>query len=348
MSFLKRLFGRSRPPARTPQRPTLPPADPDLERRLFALCKVEPGIELERCIRPAQFLSLAKKYRLPIGDSEAEARVALNFRTQDEFFEVQGLVRRVLRESEDLHLLVLDLLAEQAMQNIRWSEVHLHWPSYRSHGMEAESVAKAVNEAAADAERRHSVQLGWFLDLRAGDDAGATEEVLAWAEGDERVLGIHLVGEGPSVDLEDLAEQCDQRGLRRTALAESVTQARGFLERWQPHRMVLDGPAATSEILEMLEGRELGAVLRPVSDLRLGHHKTLAEHPLATFEDRPGLLLSTGGAPLFGTNLTREYVGLHRALGVGFEALRSLAAKGVRHSFLDPEIKAALEEEIGG
>lgn len=349
-NFFTRWFG-NRTLAPPSPRPAPPPADRGVEQFLFRLPKVEVGIELERCLRPAQFLSLAKKYDLGLAEeSEAEARRLLRFRDHSSFEEVESLIRRVLRNPEDLHLLTQDLLAEQAIQKIRHSEVHLHLAAHLAAGMDGEALRQALVEATQEGQRRHGVALRFLVCLRPEEGQRAAEQALEWIESDTDglVVGIHLasIKQAPSAPFLSLLETVGSRGLRRTGYAETAEAAQVLLAECSPERLTLAAPAATSEILAALASRHMGAILRPVEDLRLGICPGLESHPIAECHGQELISLATGGGPLFGTNLTREYVNLHRFLGVTTEELVSLARRGVRQSFLTDDGKLALEEEL--
>ena len=50
--------------------------------------------------------------------------------------------------------------------------------------------------------------------------------------------------------------------------------------------------------------------------------------------------------PLFATNLTREYLGLHRTFGYDKLQLARLALNGVRHAFLEESERSNLERRF--
>lgn len=332
-----------------------------MERLLFRLPKVEVGIELERCLRPAQFLSLAKKYKLGLADeSEAAARRMLHFRDRPSFERVERLIFRALRDPQDLHVLTLDLLAEQAIQNIRHSEVHLRLATHLAGGVDGEALYQALAEAARDGERRHGVAVRFLVSVRPEDGQGAAEQALEWAGThasgthasgthlSNLVIGLHLANGEQLPDPEFLAvlEAAAGRGLHRTAHAATPEAARTLLDDATPERLTLNAPAVTAEVLAALTSGGVGATLRPVEDLRFGLVPDLGSHPIATCHEHEAIALATGGAPLFGTNLTREYVNLQRFLGTTSEDLVALVRRGVRQSFLVEEKKRALEEKL--
>ena len=83
----------------------------------------------------------------------------------------------------------------------------------------------------------------------------------------------------------------------------------------------------------------------PTSNVCLGVFPDLASHSFDRLY-RSGVPVSVNSddGPLFSTDLTREYLALHRTFGYGPEELAGLAMAGLRQSFLPDEEKAGLEK----
>ena len=349
---LSRLFGRRK---KAPSRP-LVMADPAVESFLLRMPKVELQVQLECCLRPARVLSLAAKHQLGLPcESEADVRKLLRYKDVKQRHEVYGLLCRTLRDAEDVHLLALDFLAEQAMQNVRYSEVHVDVATLLGHGIDPEGLRQALSEAARDGERRHGIRMRLIASIvrQAGTDAA--DQVLDWAlaDPDGLVAGLGLGGREleTAESYGEHFERAAAAGLGRTARAGEEggsDEVRSVLDACRPERLgrggrVSEDPQLVAELAE----RRLPLLMCPGADQRSGLYADAKEHPFSALR-QAGVAASvhTDGGPFADTNLTREYVRLHLAFGLTPAELAELAVETVDAAFLPGDEKAALAEEM--
>src|SRR3972149_3312145 len=96
-----------------------------LEDFITAMPKVELHVHLEGAIEPATLLKLARRRGVPLPcDDEEGLRDWFRFRDFEHFVEIYLTCSKCLRDPEDFQIVVLDFLAEQARQNIVYSEGH--------------------------------------------------------------------------------------------------------------------------------------------------------------------------------------------------------------------------------
>jgi adenosine deaminase len=102
----------------------------------------------------------------------------------------------------------------------------------------------------------------------------------------------------------------------------------------------IDDPALMAE----LKQKQIPLEVCPSSNVALGIYPSIAEHPVKKLIDA-GLCvtINSDDPPLFGTNLTREYLHLHRTFGLSAAELAQLSWNGLRHAFLDGGERQALE-----
>ncbi len=105
----------------------------------------------------------------------------------------------------------------------------------------------------------------------------------------------------------------------------------------------LDDPGLVARLRES----QIPLEVCPTSNVCTWQVPDLAVHPLPRLLER-GLFvtLNSDDPPMFGTTLTQEYRRAAAVLGLGRAQLATLAADGVRASFLDSAAKRALIEEI--
>ena len=100
-------------------------------------------------------------------------------------------------------------------------------------------------------------------------------------------------------------------------------------------------------LVEELRDRGIPLEVCPSSNVCLGVFPDLASHSFDRLY-RSGVRVSVNSddGPLFDTDLTREYLALHRTFGYGPAELAGFALAGLRQSFLPEEEKAGLERRF--
>ncbi len=349
---LAKLFGGGKKAGPAP----LPAADPEVENFLLRIPKVELQVQLESCLRPARILSLAAKHGLDLPfRSEADVRKLLRFDSAEQRTKVYDLLCKTLRDAEDIHLLALDFLAEQAMQNVRYSEVHVDVFTHLRRGIDGEGLRQALAEAASEGQRRHGVRFRVIAAIVREAGVDAADQVVDWALGDAGglVAGIGLGGREsePAAPYRPHFERAAATGFGLTARAGEVDgpQAiRAVLADCRPARLGHGVRASEDqELLTDLASRRTPLLICPSANVRCRLYRDFREHPFAELR-QAGVEVSvhTDGGPLYDTNLTREYVRLHQAWELSPTELAELATAAIAPAFLTEVEKTALTEEV--
>lgn len=330
---------------------------------LLALPKVELHVHLEGSMPPATLLRLAKRHGVEL-PAEEEAGLARWFQFRDfpHFVEVYLTLSRCLRDPEDFHDLALGFLAEQARQNVVWSEVHFTISTHQAHGGDGEAIRQALREAAAEGEKRYGVACGWIPDIVRNAPAERADWTVEWALADGRlpaassgtVVALGLAGMEAGFPPEPFAphfEAARKGGLHTVAHAGEhgpAASVRAAVEVLGAER-IGHGVAAAGDpdLTAELARRGVPLEVCPSSNVCLGVARELAAHPFDRLR-RAGVALSVNSddAPLFGTTLTDEYLRVAEAFGYGPADLVELVLAGVEHSFLPAAEKAALAARV--
>ena len=172
--------------------------DPNVsaEGFLLRLPKVELHVHLEGTFRPATLLHLAKKNGVTLpADDEAGIRRWFRFPTFEQFIEIYVTCSKCLVDPEDFKLLALDFLAEQAVQNVLWSEVHFTISTHLANGRNGEEIHAALMEAIAEGKKRWGVGMALIPDVVRNYDVPRADWTLRWAV-DHKDEGVVAMGIG--------------------------------------------------------------------------------------------------------------------------------------------------------
>jgi adenosine deaminase len=312
--------------------------------------KVELHVHLEGAIPLDALWTLVLKYG---GDSGVPDRAALarafTYRDFPHFLDTWVWKNRFLREYEDFTFIAEAAARDFAAQNIRYAEVFFSPPDFAGAGLEPELLAEAVRRGLA---RVPAARIALVADLVRDSGPAAGDDLLSrLAEvRDLGIIGIGLGGSEQAFPPDPFAEvygRARTLGFRTTVHAgegagpESV---RAALRRLRPDRIGHATRAAEDPALvEELAGAGVPLELCPVSNVRTGVVRTLAEHPVRRYFER-GLLLSvnTDDPQMFGTRLADEYRNLAGVFGFTAGEIRSLILQGIAGSWLGRDEKRAL------
>jgi adenosine deaminase len=328
-----------------------------LERFVLRMPKVELHVHLEGAMRPAILLELARRngIELPAHDEPGLKRWFC-FRDFEQFVKIYLTCSSALRNPEDFELLALDFLAEQAYQNVVYSEVHFTISTHIAAGRDGEAIRQALAAAIAEGERRYGVVMRLIPDIVRNVGPALADTTLEWALADRGngVVALGLSGSEARFGNEPFArhfEAAEAAGLHRVAHAgehagpESIRSA---LDLCHPERIghgvrAIEDPALVAELAR----RQIPLEVCPTSNVALGVYPSVAAHPFdRLLKAGVPLSVNTDDPAFFATHLTREYLRLHEAFGYGAADLAGLSLAALRHSFLPAAEKAAMEGEF--
>jgi len=325
--------------------------------------KAELHVHLEGSIRPSTLLDLAKSNGVDLpADDLPGLREWFRFRDFEHFVEIYLTVSRCLRQPEDFHRLALDFLAEQARQNVLYTEAHFTIATHVANGLDPAAVAQALAEATAEGRRRFGVELRLIPDIVRNVGVDAADLTLEWAlahRGDDGVVAMGLSGIEKGYPNEPFREhfaEAERQGLHRVAHAgehagpESI---RSSLEIARAERIghgvrAVEDPA----LVERLAAEGIPVEVCPTSNLCLGVFPSMEEHSFDALH-RAGVQVSVNSddPPFFNTTLSGEYSALAATFGYSAGELAGFAMAGLDHAFLPPdehrELRRRFRREIG-
>lgn len=309
-------------------------------------------VHLEGAMQPATLLRLSRKHglNLPVSTLE-EAERLYEYRDFLHFLEVYQACGQALRTAEDFAEITYEFLANQAAQNVRYSEVMVSLGDHLIRDIPAGEVLRGVFEGQWRGESDFNTRMQIILDAgRQWPELVTEVSKIAVQYAGRGVLGFGIGGDEanfpPELFAADFA-RARAGGLRLTAHAGEVAGAAsmwGAVQNLGAERLghgvhAHDDP----DLLATLRQQQIAIDMCPVSNVKTGAVPSLQAHPIRRYLDA-GLLVTVNSddPPMFGTSITNEYHVLHHELGLSATALRRLSLNGIAASFLSPAEKAQL------
>lgn len=330
-----------------------------LNTYLRAAPKAELHVHLEGSIRPATLLMLAERNHISLpATTEAGLRDWFAYRDFDHFIEVYVTCTKCLRTMDDYALVVYEFGAEMARQHCRYAEVTFSPSTNWVFGVPQEVWFPGLTRGRAQAQADFGVTINWVFNIvRSWTDASRTVPTADYTtrvaiEGKrEGVVAIGLGGSEVGRLPEPFAPWFDQAraaGLHsdphagETAGPESVWGALRSLgaERIGHGVRAIEDPALVTYLAE----ERIPLEINPTSNIRLGVYPDFAAHPLRRLHDA-GIIVTVNSddPPLFNTTLNDEIALLDEPFGFSVDAIDAMLLNGVRHAFLPPRERQAME-----
>ena len=307
--------------------------------------KIELHVHLEGTVRPDTLRAIARRndYALP---DDLESLYA--FRDFQHFIEVWVLTTNALRTEEDWRQMVVDYAGEAASHGCVYLE-GIFSPAERvRRGCGYEEIFEGVCAGAQEAREVHGVEIRLTPDIARGFTQEEARATVEWASRfrDRGVVGVGLGGleaQFPPelyADVFRLAKSLGLGSVPHAGEAAGAESVHGALEALGADRL-RHGIRAVEDsgLVAELAGRGTVLDVCPLSNLRTGVVRSLAEHPL------PQLVaagvrcsVSTDDPAMFDTNLTRDY---EAAASLGLRP-RAAYEAGVAGALCDEATRARL------
>jgi adenosine deaminase len=317
---------------------------------IAAMPKAELHCHLEGTLEPELIFALARRNGVALRHPSVEAlRAAYRFRDLQDFLDLYYQGTSVLLAEADFHDLTAAYLVRAAAQNIVHAELFFDPQAHLARGVPFAAIIGGIARALRDGAAAHGITSRLILCFLRDRSAAEAEEVLEAAlPFRDAIAGIGLDSAergNPPGKFRAVFARAAALGLHRVAHAGEegpaayVAEALDILEveRIDHGNRCLDDPA----LVERLRARRVGLTLCPLSNLRLGNVKAMAEHPLPVLL-KGGLLVTVNSddPAYFGGYLNDNYLAVAEATGLTREAVRQLAENSFTTSFLDAADKA--------
>jgi len=312
--------------------------------------KIELHVHLEGTVRAHTLLEIARRNDYPLPADTVEGLAELyRFTDFRHFIDVWILTTKALQTRADFRQIVVDYAAEAASHGAVYLEGIFSPAEPVRRGASWQEVYEGVCDGAQEAKELHGVEIRLTPDIPRGFTQAEAHATVEWAARyrDRGVVGVGLGGleaEFPPEPYEEVFRQAKALGLGSVPHAGEVAGAasvRGALEALGADRL-RHGIRAEEDpgLVREIAGRGIVLDVCPLSNLRTGAVRSLAEHPL------PRLVaagvrcsISTDDPAMFDTDLHRDY---EAATSFGLEP-RSFYEAGVHGALCDEETRARLQ-----
>jgi aminodeoxyfutalosine deaminase len=328
-----------------------------LESYLRAAPKAELHVHLEGSILPGTLLELARRNRVVLpADTVEGLREWFVFRDFLHFIRVYVTITKCLRTVEDYELVVTDVAAELARQNVRYAEMTFSPSTHAKYGVPHDIYFTGLTRGRKRAETEHGVLINWIFDIVRDADPAAADYTTGVAIDGMRdgVVALGLGGLESAHPPEQFAPWFER------ARAAGLHSA--------PHAGELAGPDSVRGALDALGAERLGHGVRciedaglvghlaergipievcPTSNLCLSVYPDRTSHPLRRLHDAGvAITINSDDPPLFNTTLTDEVLSLADAFGLPVDAIDGILLNALRHSFLPADRALGMEQDF--
>jgi aminodeoxyfutalosine deaminase len=321
-----------------------------VSREVLPYPKIELHVHLEATVQPETLLAIAKRNgeALP-ADTVEGLRELFRFRNFDHFIEIWILTTNCLRREEDFRQVVVDYAAEAKRHGAVYLEA-IFSPIERTwRGVSWDEIMTGYCDGAQEARELHGVEVRLTPDITRSASLGDALTLVRHASRyrERGVVAVGLGGEEAVYPPEPFApafRAARDRGLGSVPHAGEVVgpaSIRGAIDALEPDRIrhgirALEDP----DLVRELADRALVLDVTPISNVRTGAVRSLADHPLPHLVDAGvRCSVSTDDPVMFNTDLTREYEAAE-ALGLDPRTLYETALAG---ALCDDETRARLE-----
>ncbi|MDB9525819.1 adenosine deaminase [Oscillatoria sp. CS-180] len=320
------------------------------------LPKAELHLHIEGTLEPAMMFEFAKRNQieLPYASVE-EIQSAYNFDDLQSFLNLYYQGSQVLKTEQDYYELTWAYLQKAADQNVRHTEIFFDPQSHTQRGIEFETVYKGIYQALVDAQAKLDMSfqliLSFLRDLSAEEAMETLKTALPYKDTIVAV-GLDSAEQGnPPSKFQKVFEAAQAEGFLTVSHAgeegppEYIWEAINLLgvARIDHGVRSLEDP----NLINYLTEKQIPLTVCPLSNVELKVFNSMAEHNLKKLLDR-GLCVTVNSddPSYFGGYVAENYQAAADALNLNQTELYQLAKNSFKASFLSPENKQKLIDEL--
>jgi aminodeoxyfutalosine deaminase len=308
--------------------------------------KIELHVHLEGTVRAHTLRAIAKRNDHALPD---DLESLYTFRDFRHFIDVWILTTNALRTQEDFRQIVVDYAREAASHGAVYLEAIFSPAERVRRHCSWEEIFEGACDGAQEAGETTGVEVRLTPDIPRGFTMEEARATVEWSGRyrDRGVVGVGLGGleadfpPEPYAEVFELARSLGLGSVPHAGEVAGAASVRGALEALGADRL-RHGIRAEEDpgLVRELAGRGVVLDVCPLSNLRTGAVRSLADHPLPRLA-AAGVRcsISTDDPAMFDTDLSRDY---EAATSFGLDP-RSFYEAGVAGALCDEQTKARLE-----
>jgi adenosine deaminase len=307
---------------------------------------LEPELMFELAARNGLHLNYA---------STAELRRAYSFDNLQSFLNIYYEGARVLRTERDFYDLTTAYVQRAIADNVRHAEIFFDPQTHTQRGIPFETVMEGLTAGLRDARSNHGLSallILCFLRDQSADSAMATLEQALSFRDQIVAVGIDSAERGhPPSKFAEIFARARSEGFRAVAHAGEegppayIREALDILKASRiDHGVRCEEDAA---LMTDLAARRVPLTVCPLSNIKLRVFPSMEKHNLRRLLAR-GLCvtINSDDPAYFGGYMNENFLAAQRALGLTGEEIHQLARNSFEASFLTPEERRRLMDEI--
>ena len=320
------------------------------------LPKVELHLHIEGTLEPSLMLELAERNQIQLPyQNLKEVQAAYQFTDLQSFLDLYYLGADVLVTEDDFYTLMLSYLRRAAAENIVHCEVMFDPQTHLLRGIGFEIFMPGFVKAIAEAERLFGVTTYLILCFLRDMSEDSALEALRLAQPFQRhikAIGLDSaeIGHPPS-KFKNAFAQGAQSGYRCVAHAgeeggpEMIKEA---LEQLKVERIDHGVQCIQDDELRRdLARRKIPLTVCPLSNVKLRVFPDMESHPLLMLlKEGLNVTVNSDDPAYFGGYLTENFLAAYEALSFDDQQLRQLLDNAIRSSFLPPDHKERLVDQV--
>jgi adenosine deaminase len=287
-------------------------------------------------------------------DSLAEAMLVGRARDLEEYLEHFAVTLSLMQDREALERVAFELVADQAAENVRYSEVRFCPALATAGGLASAEVVEAVLSGLGRGQIQYGVEARVIVCALRSLPSGSSAEMaeLAIAYQDRGVCGFDLAGAEAGYPVHDHIDAL--RAVGRAALPVTIHAGEAYGPESIREALAIGGARRIGHGTRLGEDPDLLRTVREAgiplevcltSNVQTGVVPSYRDHPLRDFLDQGvRVCLCTDNRLMSGVTLTHEYGRARDELGLSWSELKALARTGFECAFAPEEMRAGLLE----
>lgn len=327
-----------------------------MDELIHGLPKAELHIHIEGSLEPELMFALAERngIRLRFGSVE-ELRRAYAFSNLQSFLDIYYEGANVLREEQDFYDLTWAYLERASVENVRHTEIFFDPQTHTDRDIDFDTVLAGIDRALEDGRQRLNISSHLILCFLRHLSADAAMQTLEQAlPHKDKIIGVGLdsseLGHPPE-NFTEVFDRARAEGFLTVAHAgeegppEYIWQA---LDLFRVSR-VDHGVRCTGDatLVDRLVHEQVPLTVCPLSNVKLRVFDTMRDHNLKQLLDLGICVTVNSDDPAyFGGYINENFAQAQQALDLDAEAIQRLAKNSFQASFLGPQEKQKLFDEL--